>query len=151
MKAGELLIDACEEHKTERDILVYPIIFNYRHGIELAMKWVISQYGHYSTVHIDDIDGHNLWKLWQTCKEIITEVGSEDEAISVVEQVIKEFHDLDKSGQAFRYANDLRGDIFRLPYRRIDIQNIKDVMEGISNFFSGVDGQLDHHTGAVGY
>ena len=150
MKAGELLIDACEEHKPERYDLIYPIIFNYRHGIELAMKWVICHYGHYSNVQIDDIEDHNLWKLWQTCKQIITEAGSEDEAISVVQQVIKDFHDLDKSAQAFRYAEDLRGDIFDLPDRMIDIQNIKDVMEGVSNFFSAVDGQLGDYTGGTG-
>ena len=149
MKAGELLIQACEEHSYERDFLIYPILFNYRHAIELAIKWVITQYGSYSTVQVDDIEHHNLWKLWQMCKQIIIEVGSESETIFVVEGVIKEFHDLDKSAQAFRYPNNKEGVLFVLPYRMIDLQNIRDVMEGISLFFNGVDGQLAHHSAAV--
>ena len=151
MKAGELLVQAGEEQNYERHFLVYPILFNYRHAIELAIKWVITQYGSYSTVPVDDIEHHNLWKLWQICKQIIIEVGSESEAISIVEGVIKEFHDLDKSAQAFRYPSNKEGVPFVLPYRMIDLQNIRDVMEGISLFFNGVDGQLAHNSGAVGW
>lgn len=149
MKAGELLIEACEEHSHERHFLIYPILFNYRHGIELAMKWVIVQYGRYSTVQIDNIEHHNLWELWQICKQIIIEVGSESEDISHVEQVIKDLHDLDNSAQAFRYPSDKNGALFTLPDGMVDLQNIRDVMEGVSHFFDGVDGQLDHHSGAV--
>ena len=61
-------------------------------------------YGGYSTVQIDDYEHHDLWKLWCFCKQIIVELGSEDEAIPAVEQIIKDFHDLDRSGQNFRYA-----------------------------------------------
>ena len=151
MKAGAALVQACEECSDERHFLIYPILFNYRHAIELAIKWIIIQYGRYSTVQIGNIEHHNLWKLWQICKQIIIEVGSESEAISVVEGVIKEFHDLDKSAQAFRYPSNKEGVPFVLLYRMIDLQNIRDVMEGVSHFFDGVDGQLDHHSGAVGW
>ena len=43
MSAGAALIEACEEDSHERHFLIYPILFNYRHGIELAMKWVIGK------------------------------------------------------------------------------------------------------------
>lgn len=149
MKAGGLLIETCEEYSYEQDSLIYPILFNYRHGIELAIKWVIVQYGRYSAVQIDKIEHHNLWKLWQICKQIIIEVGSESEDISHVEQVIKDFHDSDISGMAFRYPNNKNGALFTLPDGMVDLRNIRDVMEGVSHFFDGVDGQLNHHSGAV--
>ena len=84
-KAGAALIDACKEDSHDRHFLIYPILFNYRHGIELAMKWVIARYGRYSTAEIDDIEHHNLWQLWKLSKKIIIEVGGEDDAIAVVE------------------------------------------------------------------
>ncbi len=149
MGAGAALIDACEEHSHERHFLIYPILFNYRHGIELAMKWVIAQYGPYSTVEIGEIEHHDLWQLWELCKQIIIEVGSESESIAVVEQVIKDFHDLDKSALAFRYSRNKKGALIALPDGMIDLQNIRDVMEGVSHYFDGVDGQLDHNAGAV--
>ena len=149
MSAGAALIEACEEDSHERHFLIYPILFNYRHGIELAMKWVIARYGRYSTAEIGDIEHHDLWQLWKLCKQIIIEVGSEDESIAVVEQVIKDFHDLDKSALAFRYSRNKMGALIALPDGMIDLQNIRDVMEGVSHFFDGVDGELDHNAGAV--
>lgn len=54
MSAGEALIDACKADPHERNFLIYPILFNYRHGIELAMKWVIARYGRYSSAKVGD-------------------------------------------------------------------------------------------------
>ena len=149
MSAGAALIEACEEDSHERHFLIYPILFNYRHGIELAMKWVIARYGHYSTVKIGEIEHHDLWQLWVLCKQIIIEVGSESESIAFVERVIKDFHDLDKSALAFRYSRNKKGALIALPDVMIDLQNIRDVMEGVSHYFDGVDGQLDYNAGAV--
>ena len=149
MSAGAALIEACEEDRHERHFLIYPILFSYRHGIELAMKWVIARYGRYSTAEIGDIEHHDLWQLWKLCKQIIIEVGGEDDAIAVVEQVIKDFHDLDKSALAFRYSRNKKGALIALPDGMIDLQNIRDVMEGVSHFFDGVDGQLDANASAV--
>ena len=149
MVAGAALIEVSEEDRNERHFLIYPILFNYRHGIELAMKWVIAQYGHYSTVEIGDIDHHNLLKLWELCKQIIFEVGTENESIAVVELLIKDFHEVDKSALAFRYSQNKMGALIALPDVMIDLQNIREVMEGVSHFFDGVDGQLDYNSGAV--
>ncbi len=149
MKAGAILISACEEGSHERHDLIYPILLNYRHAIELAMKWVISRYGRYSTVQMGDFQHHDLWMLWCLCKQIIIEVGSESERIPVVEQVIKDLHDLDKSGQTFRYSSSKAGVPIQLPEYTIDLPNIRDVMEGIAHFFDGVDGQLDAHSSAA--
>ena len=149
MSAGAALIDTCQEDPHERHFLIYPILFNYRHGIELAMKWVIARYGRYSSAEIGDIEHHNLWQLWKLCKQILIEVGSEDESIPVVEQIIKDFHDLDKSALAFRYSRDKNGALIALPDRTIDLENIRDVMDSVSHFFDGSDGQLDANSSAV--
>ena len=113
------------------------------------MKWIIFMYGRRATVQIDDYEHHDLWKLWCLCKLIIVEFGSEDEAIPVVEQIIKDFHDLDGSGQAFRYAYSKAGTLVELPNYPIDLPHIQDVMEGIGHFFDGADAQLDGHCSAA--
>ena len=63
MRAGAVLINACGENNPDRHSLIYPILLNYRHAIELAMKWIISMYGRHATVEIGDFEHHNLWKL----------------------------------------------------------------------------------------
>ena len=129
---------------------MYPILYNYRHGIELALKWVITTFGEYASVEVGDCEHHNLWKLWCVYKGIVLELGSDDDnTFAVVEQVIKDFHDLDKSGQAFRYA-DAKNGTFDLPEYPIDLQHTCQVMKGVNNFFSGVYGQLDDRVSAAG-
>ena len=83
-------------------------------------------------------------------KEIVLELGSDDgNTLEVVEQVIKDFHDLDKSGQAFRYADAKRG-TFKLPEDAIDLGITREVMKGVDNVFAGVYGQLDDNVSAAG-
>lgn len=150
MHAGTILIDACETDRYKRHLLIYPIIFNYRHGIELAIKWVIERYGNNSTVEVIEITHHNLWQLWKVCKQIIVEVGSEDSALTVVERVVQDFHEIDPSALSFRYSRNKDGALINLP-DSVDLLNIRDVMEGVSNFFDGVDGELDYNSRAVGW
>jgi hypothetical protein len=147
--AGAALIEAAENDHGEGQILIYPVLFSYRHGIELAMKWVIMAYGRHTGVSGTGVEHHDLWKLWTLCKKVIEDGGGTDEAVAIVEQVIKDFHDLDKSALAFRYSRDRNGTLYPLPDTLIDLKNLRDVMEAVSHFFDGVDGLLDWNTGAV--
>ena len=149
IKAGATLVDQCEHSDNlERHQLVYPILFCYRHGLELAMKWIIGQYGRFAQIVPADHMHHDLWKLWGVCKNVILQVGSdgENESLRAVEQVVKDFHDLDRGSFSFRYSIDKKGMVISLPDVSFDLANIKDVMEGVNNLFTGADGQLDDNT-----
>jgi len=149
MNAGATLVDKCTQgDRGDRYELVYPMLYCYRHGLELAMKWIIGQYGRFAHIRFDDYMHHDLWQLWKACKAVILEVGSdgENEGLLAVEQVVKDFHDLDKNSFAFRYSTDLKGMVISLPNETFDLANIKDVMEGVNNLFTGADGQLDDNS-----
>ncbi len=149
MQAAEALIESCADDPRTRELLVYPILFTYRHAVELAMKWIIARYGRYATVEIGDTEHHNLWELWKICREVMREVGGGgDAAVAAVEQLIKDFHDLDKSALAFRYSERKDGVLISLPEGAIDLENVRAVMVGISNFFDGADGLLDANASA---
>ena len=146
MKAGAVLVDQCErENYLDQHEFVYPALFCYRHGLELAMKWIIGQYGRFAGVSSMAHMHHDLWQLWKVCKNVILQLGSdgENEALRAVEQVVKEFHELDRESFAFRYSTDKKGMVISLPDVPFDLSNIKDVMEGANNLFIGADGQLD--------
>lgn len=148
MTAGAALIDETERRPVDRDTLIYPILFNYRHGLEAAMKWTIEQYGSLANTWLDPDDrNHDLWALWKLCKKIFTVAAeansAEDEAVQVVEQVVKDFQQIDKSGTAFRYSKNKNGASIMLPANRIDLGNVQRVMEAVDNFFKGSDGWLD--------
>jgi len=109
------------------------------------MKWTIEQYGSFANISLDPDDrNHDLWGLWKLCKEIFAvakEPNSvEDEAVQAVEQVVKDFQQIDKNGTAFRYSKNKGGAIITLPADRIDLGNVQRVMEAVDNFFKGSDG-----------
>jgi hypothetical protein len=76
--------------------------------------------------------------------------GENDKALRVVEQIVKDFHELDKSSMAFRYSMNRNGATIKLPKISVDLENIKDVMEAVDNYFTGVDGDLDSNIPAMG-
>ena len=144
MSAGAGLIELCTQkgYEHERNTVIYPILFNYRHGLELAMKLIIVRHGGQGIHGIDD--NHNLWKLWTRCRTIIEQYESLDvEASDVIEQIVKDFHDLDKSGITFRYGWGKDGKEIKQPDDVIDLENIRDVTEGVAGYFEGLDGWLN--------
>lgn len=142
MAAGAALIEEVERQPHNRNLLLYPILFNYRHGLELAMKWTIDHYGYLAGVGLDQRD-HDLWALWGKYKLIVEGTGPPgDEPLMVIEQIVKDFHDIDAAGLAFRYTKNKNGEIIQLPEEAIDLQNLRQVMEGADNFLDGADALL---------
>jgi len=43
--AGEVLIDQCHRDPFDAHMLIYPILFCYRHALEISLKWIVQQYG----------------------------------------------------------------------------------------------------------
>ena len=146
---GAALIDEAQRRPHDRDMLLYPILFNYRHGLEAAMKWTIERYGRLAHVELDVLD-HDLWSLWKKCKAILSAVSTsdDDEPLKVVEQVVQDFHGLDKGAVALRYSKNKNGRVILLPDKPIDLENVQRVMEAVDNFFKGADGLLDHYASA---
>jgi hypothetical protein len=151
MHAGAILIERCLADPRCAHELIYPILFNYRHALELEIKWVLNTYGRFADIQNFERN-HNLTQLWKACRQVIEEVGgpSQDGSLEAVEHIVLEFHALDPASFAFRYSTDKKGKPVPLP-QSVDLKNIRDVMEGVENFFQGVDGQLDHNSSAIDY
>ena len=126
--------------------MVYPILFVYRHAIELAMKWILTMHGDYDA---NDITHHDLWQLWKRCRHVIDTAGGDgDGSTDIVETSIKKMHDLDKSAVAFRYGIDKNNNPPKLPEGLYDLENIRDVMTGVGHFFGCTYGMLSDLAGA---
>lgn len=147
--AAEILARRCEDDPVGRDLLIFPILFLYRHGLEMALKWIILTYGNQRKMP----DDHNLWNLWKACRIVIEENGSDDHdgTFEAVEQIVKDFHDIDKHNIAFRYPTNKNGKLVDLRAEPFDLENLKNVMKGVDNFFIGVDGELDERKKAIGW
>jgi len=144
-RAGHALIELCQSETHEGQLVIYPILFCYRHALEMSMKWIIGNYCRRFDVSAPE-PNHNLLQLWKSCSAIFEKTDNNTSAVTTaaVEKLLKEFHDLDARAEAFRYPISRNGALISLPNLAIDPTNLREVMEGLENFFSGADGYLDN-------
>src|SRR4051794_32222979 len=69
-QAGDLMVARTMEDRSTRDFLVFPILFNYRHFLELSLKYLLATFG--PTVSIEpNWKDHDLGILWQSFLEML--------------------------------------------------------------------------------
>jgi hypothetical protein len=142
------MLETEREHRYA-DMFFNPVTFLYRHFMEVAMKSIIQNGVALHIIPHEDVAklGHNLHVLWNKCRKVIEAVnqGADPEPVLAVEQIVLEFHEIDQTGQELRYAVDTKGNecLTKAP-EQVCLLNLRDVMEGVYNFFMGCDAQLDH-------
>jgi hypothetical protein len=148
-KAADVLVEHCvnNNYLIDRREMIYPIIYCYRHSVELALKWFILRYGRYANVRPKPC--HSLKMLWQSYRKIAETIDPEHdhddlEALNSVERIVYEMNKVDPTSSAFRYAIDNKGKLILLPFEVISLENLAEVMDGVHNYFNGADGYLDN-------
>ncbi|AMA72761.1 hypothetical protein ACKE5C_11180 [Aneurinibacillus thermoaerophilus] len=150
-EAADNLVDLAikSENIAVLDTYVFPIVFLYRQFLELSMKEIYLNYSEHSTedkVKTIDKAGHNLLRIWNEIKPLIQEgcnSNDDDKTIKVVEDYINQFHAFDKTSFTFRYPITKKLAPTLDKEYRIDLLNLKQRIDELGHFFSGVDGQLD--------
>lgn len=147
-RAADMIVTAAESENLNPDDLVFPVAYLYRHHLELMVKELVRLGVRVGSLDgcEDILGGHNLHKLWNKAKQLIEEVwpDSPNDDLTAVEQALHEFHKLDPTGQAFRYALDKNG----RPHLQdapqvVDLSNLKSVVDSVSLFldaaFAGIE------------
>ena len=138
--AGDILIQTALEDAAQRHNLVFPILFCYRHYIEIALKDIIDQYA-----PIERKKNHDLRELWVQFTRIAETYGNDMAgAASVVAACVEELASVDAGSFTFRYALSQRGTLPALPSDELDLVNLHGVMNGIENFLECADLDFDH-------
>ena len=140
------MIDHVTETRSELDTFIYPIIFCFRHSLELTLKDIINDgINLCENLKIDHVPkNHDLLQLWYLVKKIIIDLfPDEDHSILVhVENCMKEIDLADKTSMSFRYPTSKDGAPHLEGMKYIDMLNLKKTMKALLNFFSGVDSQI---------
>jgi hypothetical protein len=148
-RAARYLVLQVDKTGRDQDFLVFPILFLYRHHLELQLKRLISR-GHW-LLGVDQpvLLGHDLRRLWTVCRAVLEEVlpGDATEALDVVGEHIQALAAVDPSAQAFRYPIDTHGRP-SLP-EQLTLLNLRHVAEQVeaANLLDGagevITAQLD--------
>lgn len=142
-EAGDLMVQAASDDRSKRDVLVFPIIFNYRQFLELSLKYQLATYG--PAVDIEpNWNTHYLDKLWDQFWELLERYGTKDpdEADPVVGNIILEFAKIDPGSYSYRYPVDRRGNPVPVAYSDLHLPTLAGVMDKVAGYFTGCDGYL---------
>jgi hypothetical protein len=142
-RAADLLVQRALNNRAHRDFLVYPIIFCYRHYLEVQIKCHLHAYGGLVGIAAN-WEHHAFERLWPSYHELLRRTGDrDDEAVQVVADCVAAFSEIDPGSFSFRYPTGKRGQFLDTTIAHLDLKNLYDVMGSVSMFFLGVEGSLD--------
>ena len=101
LRAARLLTTSICSTAEYVDCFIYPIIFLYRHYVELSLKNLLIK----SNITNSTVLGsHNLENLWKKLKPIVLDLSLDEElGTEGFESYIKQITEIDKNSFSFRY------------------------------------------------
>ena len=127
------------------DLKIYPIVFMYRQYIELMLK-------HLSLIATNLFEdcaryskGHDLFKRWEDLLKVIekeSDLELEEIDFSEISSLIREFNNLDPTGETFRYPTSKKGEYFLQEISVINIEVLYKKMKIIYEIFENIDLRL---------
>jgi hypothetical protein len=156
-EAGDALVDkAIALTHPYKDRLVFPICFNYRQFIELILKQLILDaeitYNNCESIGMQRKNSrhnfaekmnltHNIEKLLSRLIIILDNITDKEINKNVIE-LIMEYHQMDPTGQKFRYPVSSKNEkYFEIP-ENFDLEKIKAGIKTIADCLMGVDAYL---------
>jgi hypothetical protein len=151
-KGARLLVEHVMEYQRNQDYLVYPIIFLYRHHIELALKNLILHAPYLIDRPLTEpekqhLGRHRLDLLWQDLKPMLSTIcqaagWSELDATDIegIDNYIRQLSELDPDSFSFRYTHSKRGTP-SLPaeLRHINLRHFAEMLERLASFLDGMN------------
>jgi len=152
-EAADRLVGTAMENRWLLDALIYPIVFLYRHWIELRLKEIISQGGVLIQEHHEAPMKHGLTELWDEARAVVMKIwpNADYTELSLVTAAIQEFNGVDPLSITFRYGRDRKGRL-TLPgdITHINVRNLKEQMDKLALYLDGAAFGIDHMLGEIG-
>ncbi|MCK1394307.1 hypothetical protein [Bradyrhizobium sp. 1] len=116
-EATRLLLEDADEPGAKIDVLVYPICFNFRHAIELYVKYIIADLSRVEGTGRQYQPGHSLLRNWKKAKKLLKAIDHTTEDVALFEDVVRHIEEVDATGQTFRYPESIKYDQHLKDYR----------------------------------
>jgi hypothetical protein len=142
-EGAEVLVQAVFEKRAVLDSVILPIVYLYRHYVELSLKDIIALGRRLESKNGEPTKDltHDLGRLWADAKSLLREhYGAEvPRDIDHLDSFFVQFGD----DPAFRYPRDRDKQLLRKGIRHINLHNLHSVMTRIGSFLDGISGDLD--------
>nr|WP_294517876.1 hypothetical protein [uncultured Rhodopila sp.] len=154
--AFHLARHVCETGRGQ-DFLIYPIVYLYRHHIELALKSIIDiacclLERELTARELKTLGRHDLAALWQLARPLLNPVAALDDSpglpaddLDDIDSYIRQLHAHDPDGQRFRYATTAkRGPSLRPDLQHINILDFANALERLADYLDAIETWFDH-------
>jgi hypothetical protein len=132
-EATTTLLSHVQDDGNHIDLIVYPICFDFRHALELYLKYVITDLAEVKGTDHKFKTKHTLAKNWRAAKSLLKLIETKDEDLDYFEKVINCIDEVDTTdGQTFRFPESIKGDKHLQEWSTINLQTIKAHNERIS-------------------
>ena len=149
-EAGDTLVNSVANRGGSADSLIFPIVFLYRHYIELRLKSLLQE-GHLLLAReYKPNPEHKLSKLWRKVRRILIEIWPDENENDLEEfdSLVAQFEQVDPRSTTFRYPKDLDGNnSVKIQSPIINLKNIKDVIGSMAIILEGSAAGISEYQG----
>lgn len=95
------------------DTLVYPACYNFRHSIELFVKYLVAAYAELlDAPNLKFQTNHSLQNNWETALTAARKIAviPDEDRVQIISDTIKDFSEIDPKGIIFRYPDGIKGE-----------------------------------------
>jgi hypothetical protein len=150
--AAERLVEQTRDGTMSINWLVFPIVFLYRHFLELRLKSLIWDADALDKKPVRRLDKtHSLVELWAICRLAI-EKWSDNPPTSDLDAVgdtLTQFQDMDPRSQAARYTKDTAGKPSGLLGRQLNLKTFAETVTKTGNFLDAVSDEFSRVSNAL--
>jgi len=142
--AAETLVQSVVDGKQRADRIAWPLLYLYRHTVELALKECISEAACYLGDSPNPPIHHRLKDLKKTLFLQFEKLDfpMNDDSTIAFSNVLDELDQFDPSGTTFRYPTDRKGAPHNLPMSHVDIVDLQRGVMKLLNFLDCVSQEL---------
>lgn len=144
--AADTLVLHINEKASNQDSLVYPVVFLYRHHLELLLKNIIDNGLKLLGNDDERPKNHNLDSLWSGVKKIILKVWeSSPEESKFIDHIIGELNKYDQYSMSFRYAKDKKDNKANPCLYYINLRHLAQSIDKVSVSLNGIDSAISEY------
>lgn len=135
-KGGRAIADTLREKSHYVDLMVYPLVFNYRQAVELYLKALVARFAELGLGSSRLKHTHRLLDNWDELKSCLLRHASmydpEGTLVPEVELVLRDLVEIDPSGEAFRFPHERWGDRFLQQTSLINTDVFADIVDRVA-------------------
>ena len=150
--AADALVGALAERKASLDSVVYPLVFLYRHGLELQLKLILPLARRLAGKAASADIGHKLMPLWSELRRHLEQLDprEDDKELPSIEDFIRQLDTVDPGSFAFRYPSTKKGEVSLPELRHVNVRHLSEVMDSVFMLLGGIYswlGEMDQYDG----